>query len=140
MRTWIEESRVLGEEQSGFRKGRGGLENVLVMKEVIEKNKKLGRELYLVFLDLEKAYDRIDRSKLMTLLTHREVDRKVVQVIRKLYENKEVKFTLGDIGTGWLRNNIGVRQRCVISPTLFNIYREELIVRIRMTGKGVSVC
>ena len=48
-------------EQSGFRKGRGGLENVLVMKE----------ELYLIFLDLEKAYDRVDRSKLLTLLTHR---------------------------------------------------------------------
>ena len=35
--TWIEESKVLGEEQSGFRKGRGGLENTLVMKEIIEQ-------------------------------------------------------------------------------------------------------
>ena len=137
LRTWIEESRMLGEEQSGFRKGRGGLENVLVMKEIIEKNKKLGRELYLVFLDVEKAYDMVNRSKLLTLLTHR--DRKVVQVIRKLYEDSEVEFTLGDVSTGWLRNNIGVRQGCVISPTLFNICINELIVRIRMTGKGVKV-
>ena len=83
---------MFGEEQSGFRKGRGVLENVLVMKEVLVKNKKLGRELYLIFLDLEKAYDRLDRSKLLTLLTHRGVDRKVVQVIRKLYEDNKVKF------------------------------------------------
>ena len=36
---WIEEDRVLGGEQSGFRKGRGNLENVLVMKEVREEYK-----------------------------------------------------------------------------------------------------
>ena len=88
---------------------------------------------------MEKAYDKVDRSKLLTLLTHTGVDRKVVQVIRKVYEDNEVRFTLGDVSTGWLRNNIGVRQGCVISPTLFNIYIEELIVRIRMTGKGVRV-
>ena len=84
---------------------------------------------------MEKAYDRVDRSKLWTLLTHRGVDRKVVKVIRKLYEDNEVRYTLGDIGTGWLRNNIGIWQGCVISPTLFNLYIEELIVRIRMTGR-----
>ncbi len=40
------ESKVLGEEHSGFRKGRGGLENIPVMKEIIEHNKRLkkGRE------------------------------------------------------------------------------------------------
>ena len=139
LKTWIEEMKVLGEEQSGFRKGRGGLENVLVIKEIIERNKKLGKELYLVFLDLEKAYDRIDRKKLLTLLTHRGVDRKIVQVIKKLYEENEVKFTIGDMSTGWLKNNIGVRQGCVISPTLFNIYIEELIARIRMSGRGIEV-
>lgn len=38
----------------------------------------------LVFVDLEKAYDRADRRKLLTLLTHRGADRKVVQVINKM--------------------------------------------------------
>ena len=75
----------------------------------------------------------------MTLLTHRGVDREVVQVIRKLYEDNEVKFTIGDVSTGWLKNNIGVRQGCVISPTLFNIYVEELLARIKLSGKRVKV-
>lgn len=139
MKKWIEDNKVVGEEQSGFRKGRGGLENVFVMKEIIDRNKKLGKELYLVFLDLEKAYDRIDRKKLLTLLTHRGVDRKIVQVVRKLYEDNKVKSTIGDISTGWLRYNVGVRQGCVISSTLFNMYIEELIARIRLTGRGVKV-
>lgn len=79
---------MLGEEQSGFRKGRGGLENVLAMKEITEQNEKLGKELYLVFFNTEKAYDRVERRKILTLPTHR----KVVQVISKLYEDNEVKL------------------------------------------------
>ena len=139
MTRWMEERKVLGEEQGGFRKGRSGLENVLVMKEIIEQKKKLGKELYLVFLDIEKAYDRVDRRKLLRLLAHRGVDRQVVQAIDKMYESNEVKFTLGEVSTGWLENNTGVRQGCVLSPTLFNIYIEELIARVRILGKGVKV-
>ena len=137
--SWIEERKVLGEEQNGFRRGRGGLENVLVIREIIDRNKKMGKELYLTFLDLEKAYDTVDRKKLLELLLKIGVDENVVRVIRGLYEDNQVKFTLGNISTGWLKNNVGVRQGCVLSPTLFNLYLEELLVRIRKTGKGVKV-
>ena len=57
-------------EQSGFRRGRNGLENILAMKEIIERNKRLGKEVYLVFLDLEKAYDRVDRRVFSDTLTN----------------------------------------------------------------------
>jgi len=55
MKKWIEENKILGEEQSGFRKGRGGLENVLVMKEIIERNKKLGKEYIFSILRFRKG-------------------------------------------------------------------------------------
>ena len=71
-----------------------------------------------MFLDTEKADGRVDRGELLTLFARRGVDRRVVLVIRKMYEDNEVKFTMGGINTGWMRNNIGVRQECVMSPTL----------------------
>ena len=64
---------------------------------------------------------------------------KVVEVIKQLYKDNEAQFTLGNVTTGWLENNMGVRQGCVMSPTLFNIYLEELLTRIRKSGKGVTI-
>ena len=61
---------MLGEEQNGFMQGRNCLEIVVVMK-IIERNKTLGKKLYLVFLYIEKGYDRVDRRKLLTLLADR---------------------------------------------------------------------
>ena len=42
---------------------------------IIERNKTLGKKLYLVFLYIEKGYDRVDRRKLLTLLADRGMDR-----------------------------------------------------------------
>ena len=64
LKQWAEENKIWGEEQAGFKKGRGGLENLFVIKDVIEKSKITGKVLYLVFLDIEKAYDTVDRKRL----------------------------------------------------------------------------
>ncbi|CAF2076495.1 unnamed protein product, partial [Rotaria magnacalcarata] len=56
-----------------------------------------------------------------------------------MYTENKIKFKLGNIETEWVENNVGVRQGCVISPTLFNIFMEELIARIRRLGGGVKI-
>ena len=113
------------------------MENIFDIRDVIEKNKITGKQLYLVFLDIEKAYNTVDRKRLRSLLRHIGMDRKVVKVIENLYENNEVKFSVGLVSTGCLENNVGVKQGCVMSSTLFNIHLEELI-RIRVSGGGVD--
>lgn len=65
LQKWVEQEGVLGEEQNGFRKGRSGLENIYVMKELIDRNKRNRKELYFGFLDIEKAYDSINCRKLI---------------------------------------------------------------------------
>lgn len=79
-------------EQSGFRGGRGQ-ENELVLKEIINRMEKQGKELYQIFRDIEKAFDTVDRSKLMKLLKHIGIGSKVIKVMNELYN-----FTSGDIG------------------------------------------
>lgn len=50
-----------------------------------------------------------------------------------------MQFTIGDVTAGWLEFNVGVRQGCMISPRLFNICQEELIVRLKKSRKEVKI-
>ena len=55
---------VIGEEQNGFRKYRRGEDNIYVIREIIDKHNRENVPLYLAFLDIEKAYDRVNGETL----------------------------------------------------------------------------
>ena len=57
-----------GEEQSGFRQGRGCLDQVFVIRQVCEKYLANGKDVFRAFIDLENAYDTIDRHGLWQML------------------------------------------------------------------------
>ena len=48
--------------QGGFRRGRGCTDQVFVVRQISEKYLAKGKDVYFAFMDLEKAYDRVDRD------------------------------------------------------------------------------
>ena len=52
---------LVGEEQCGFRSGRECDDQVFVIKQMSEKFVDKDKSLYVAYMDLEKAYDRVDR-------------------------------------------------------------------------------
>ena len=52
---------AIGEEQCGFRQGRGFMDQVFAVRQVCEKYLANGKDVFWAFMDLEKAYDTIDR-------------------------------------------------------------------------------
>ena len=136
---WIEKEGVLGEEQNGFRVDRRAEDNMFIINEMIERKKKDGSKLYLGFLDIEKAYDRVSREVLYRVLEKIGLSEKIVRIIKSMYVNTRAKYNLGTIETGWVRSKRGVRQGCILSPTLFSLYTEELAARLRRKNVGVRV-
>ncbi len=63
----VKEGRV-SEEQGGFRKGRGCVDQIFAMKSLVEEYLGKDEKLYAAFMDLEKAYDRADREALWNVL------------------------------------------------------------------------
>ena len=59
---------MVGEEQCGFRMGRGCVDQVFTLKQLSEKYVGKGKDLYVAYMDLEKAYDRIDRDAMWRVL------------------------------------------------------------------------
>ena len=136
---WIERVRVLGEEQNGFRADRRAEDNMFVVNELIEGRKNSEGKLYLGFLDIEKAYDRVNRRQLCAVLEKVGLSEKIVNIVRSMYEDTKAKYRLGNLETDWVKSERGVRQGCVLSPTLFSLYTEELAVRLRRMNTGVRV-
>ncbi len=60
--------KSVGDEQGGFRKGRGYVNQIFTVKMLVEKYLEKDRKLFTAFMDLEKAYDRVDRKGLWDTL------------------------------------------------------------------------
>ena len=136
---WIERTRVLGEEQNGFRKDRRAEDNVFVISELIEGKKGSREKLYLGFLDIEKAYDRVNREMLCGVLGKVGLSEKIVNIVKSMYVDTKARYRLGSLETDWVKSERGVRQGCILSPTLFSLYTEELSVRVRRMNAGVKI-
>ena len=73
----------------------------------------------MAFLDMEKAYDRVNRKKLFEVMRCYEVHEKLVRLIQRIYDGSMVKFELEKVTTGWCKSDSGVRQGCPLSPPPF---------------------
>ena len=76
----------------------------------------------MAFIDMEKAYDIVNRKKLFEVMRGNGVQEKLVDIIERIHDEGIVKFELEGIMTGWCTSDSGVRQGCPLSPLLFNIY------------------
>ena len=135
----VERNGVYSENQNGFRALRRGEDNMYVICEVIERMKKEGKKVYMAFLDIEKAYDKVNRSILWKVLERCGMTEKIVNIIKSMYVNTRGKYALGELETDWVKSVKGVRQGCILSPLLFGLYTEELSVRVNKCNKGVRV-
>ena len=78
----------IGEEQSGFRKGRSCADQIFVLRQVFEKMKEKKRKVYVAFMDLEKAYDRVDRDAMWQVMEIYGIGGKVLKGIKSFNEER----------------------------------------------------
>ena len=117
----------ISNRQFGFRQETSTIMNCWVVKECIHKYTEKGSPIYMAFLDLSKAYDRLIHKKLFTILKKAGIPHYLIETIKSLYCNQKayIKYN-GHKSTEW---NItqGVRQGAILSPLLFSIYINDII-------------
>ncbi|KAI8486085.1 hypothetical protein Bbelb_361850 [Branchiostoma belcheri] len=118
---------ILAEEQAGFRAGRSTIEQILNCRLIIEKHLQHQRELHHNFIDFKKAFDRVWHEGLWWVLREFNIDESLVQTIEALYKNATSAVLLGNQVGGFFRTTVGVRQGCLLSPVLFNMYLEKIM-------------
>ena len=89
---WTEDNGMLDEIQGGFRRGRHTEDNLFILERLIEMVKGRKEEIFVAFLDMEKAYDRVNRKKLFEVMRCYGVHEKLVRLIDRIYDSSMVKF------------------------------------------------
>ena len=113
----------LQEEQCGFRKERSCTDAIFVIKQLMEKRREFNLPLFLLFLDYEKAYDRVDRQKFWEILKDYNVPQNLINPIKSIYDNTQIVLNKRSP----FKVNQGLRQGCSLSPILFDTYINKII-------------
>ena len=117
----------LADVQAGFRKGRGTRDQIANIHWIMEKAREFQKSIYFCFIDYAKAFDCVDHNKLWKILQEMGIPDHLICLLRNLYPGQEAIVKIGHGMTGWFQIEKGVRQGCILSPCLFNLYAEYIM-------------
>ena len=119
----------LPESQCGFRSNRGTTDMVFVLRQLQEKCREQNKGLYVTFVDLTKAFDTVSRNGLWQILERLGCPPKFLSMVMQLHEDQRGQVRKSnDLSEPFTIFN-GVKQGCVLAPTLFTIFFSMMLQR-----------
>ncbi|KAK3552013.1 hypothetical protein QTP70_031599 [Hemibagrus guttatus] len=119
------------EQQYGFMPRKSTTDAIFALRILMEKYRDGQRELHCVFVDLEKAYDRVPREELWYCMRKSGVAEKYVRVVQDMYERSRTVVRCAVGQTEEFKVEVGLHQGSALSPFLFAIVMDQLSEEIR---------
>ena len=119
--------QILAEEQAGFRKSRSTIEQILNSRIIMEKHIEIEKNVYHNYIDFKKAFDRVWHKGLWSVMGHFGISNEIIRIIESLYDNSNSAVILNNKTGDFFHTTVGVRQGCLLSPVLFNIFLEQIM-------------
>ena len=114
---------------------------------IMEKAREFQKNIYFCFIDYAKAFDCVDQNKLWKILKEMAIPDHLTCLLRNLYAAQEATVRTRHGTTDWFQIANVVRQGCMLSPCLFNLYveyimrnagLEETQAGIKVAGKNIN--
>ena len=128
----------IAEVQYGFMQGKGTRNAIFIVRTILERMIEIQQEVYMRFIDFEKAFDRVKHADLIEILQNINLDGKDIRLITNLYWKQIATVNIDNNKTEWFEVKRGVRQGCVLSPDAFGLYGE-IIMRSIADAPGISI-
>ena len=105
------------------------------------KKQEFQKNIYFCFIDYAKALDCVDHNKLWKILQEMGIPDHLTCLLRNLYAGQQATVRTGHEITDWFQIGRGVRQGCILSPCLFNLYPEYIMrnARLEEAQAGIKI-
>ena len=124
-------NQELPDVQAEFRKGRGTRDQTANICWILDKAREVQKDIYFCFIDYTKAFDCMDHNKVWKILKEMGIPDHLTCLLRNLYAGQEATVRTGH-GTDCFQIGKGVRQGCILSPCIFNLYAEYVMRNARL--------
>ena len=131
--------------QAGFKKGRGTRDQIANIHWIMEKAREFQKNI--CFIDYTKAFDFVDHNKLWEILQEIEIPEHLTCFLSNMYAGQEATVRTVHGTTDWFKIRKRIRQGCILSPCLFNLYTEYIMrnavldkaqTRIKITWRNIN--
>lgn len=119
--------KELEENQSGFRRGRSTQDHIFTIRQIIEKYRARNKEVFMCYIDLEKAFDRVNRKMIWKTLEKLGIGEELKEAVRSIYHKNQNYVRTRNMTSEIFTTNEGVRQGGTLSPLLFITALDEVI-------------
>jgi hypothetical protein len=133
MKLWerIIEHRLRGvtnvtENRFGFMPGISTMEAIFLIRQLMERCKEQKKDLHMIFIDLQKACDKVPRNVMCCALQKHKVSSKYITLIKDMYDNVVTSVQISNGDTNDFPINIRLHQRSALSPYLFALVMDEV--------------
>ena len=133
--SWMEDNGVIAENQAGFRRAYSTTDQIYNLYAVIQKcMSRKGQKLYVAFIDFKKAFDSVNHEKLLEVAYKGGIKGKFFCALKVMYESLVSCVRVKNEFSDMFQCPVGVRQGCVMSPTLFSLFINQLADHINEAG------
>ena len=124
--TYLKRKDFNTEFQIGFSENCKTSDHILTLKTLTDKYFQKKQKLYACFIDFRKAFDSVWRDALLYKLLKAGIGGPFGRLIQNIYSNTKVQIKLENGLTESFKDNVGVKQGCILSPALFKIFINDL--------------
>lgn len=138
LREFLESSYALSDEQNGFRPGRCCQDHIFTLTSIVQNRLFEKKDTFACYIDFRKAFDCVDRGLMWSKLQVRYgLDGNILNALKALYSKVDCAVDVNCDLTEWFDVSCGVKQGCILSPTLFAMFIDDLVDCLKEKNCGV---